>query len=59
MKQLTQCMLCGINLAAYACTVCGRNICKGCFDRNLGLCVACRSGKSINSKKISDCGQFK
>jgi hypothetical protein len=38
-----ECEICGERKAVLVCPVCGRKVCRECFDEKGGVCLACSS----------------
>jgi len=41
------CNICGKPGAMHTCSVCGRNVCRSCFDIGKDVCNNCNMGKKI------------
>ncbi|MFH1332480.1 MAG: hypothetical protein ABIH63_04325 [archaeon] len=39
------CMVCKQRIAKYTCIKCGSLVCDICYDRDSGMCIACKRGK--------------
>lgn len=39
------CSICGKPGAMYTCSLCGRLVCRNCYDASRGICHICKQGK--------------
>ncbi|HEC81448.1 MAG TPA: orotate phosphoribosyltransferase [Thermoplasmatales archaeon] len=46
MELMGLCSVCGKPGACFTCHLCGRIVCRDCFDPVHGICVSCRQHKS-------------
>ncbi len=45
MEMMGLCSICGKPGAMYSCSLCGKIVCKDCFDQNSNICKSCKKGK--------------
>lgn len=42
MEMMGLCSICGKPSGMHTCSLCGRNVCKNCFDQRNKVCVECK-----------------
>ncbi len=59
----TECEVCGENPGLYKCRLCGRIVCRECYDINNKLCIICKEalcevcGKNLSIDACVMCGR--
>jgi hypothetical protein len=44
MQILRKCQICNMKMARYSCKMCGAPVCEDDYDKESGLCIACKQG---------------